>query len=52
MERTFTNLFKSISIICGLEVIPVISDMSSEINDGRVEAAEELIFMKLFVGLG
>jgi len=52
MERTFTNHFKSVSIIHGLEGIHVISDMSSEISGSRVEAAEALIFMELFVGLG
>ena len=52
MERTFTNHFKSVSIIHGLEDIPVISEMSSKISGGWVEASEGLIFMELFVGLG
>ena len=52
MERTFANLFKSVSIIHELEDIPVECDMSSKISGGRVEAAEELIFMDLFVGRG
>ena len=52
MERTLTNHFKSVSVICELEDELIISDMSSKISGGRIEAAEALILMELFVGLG